>query len=441
MSINSNLAISTDEFSNFLDSAVSVFHVQESISDMLKNAGSIQLSESDAWQLKSGQTYHIVRNQSAVIAFRPGLLPPSESGFRVVGAHTDSPALKLKLHSPESIPDSGYSCLSIEVYGSPLLYTWFDRSLGIAGRIVRRVSEDRTEVSLVSLPDAGAIIPSLAIHLNREVNDGFKFNAHENMRVLLSGNSGNNSVETLKELIAKEISRDSLTVKPEDILEADLYLFDPQPASTGGLDGSLLSSGKIDNVAGCYSNVKAFLGAEPTRSTQVAAFFDVEEIGSKTSFGADSGFLTGILHRISLAVSKGDYEAPFRAISLSRCVSNDGAHAVHPNYPQKHDGQYKPVLNGGPVVKLSASYRYATTAPLAQEFIDICSSNKIPLQFLANRADVPAGSTIGPFTNSHTQIACIDVGLPMLSMHSIRETTGSDDIGYLTKAMQAFLQS
>ncbi|MFW5800811.1 MAG: M18 family aminopeptidase [Spirochaeta sp.] len=430
---------------DFLNNGVTPFHVQQRVCSMLQSAGGTHLHEADAWNLTPGALYYIQRNDSSVIAFRCGKRPPAESGFRIVGAHTDSPSLKIKFSArkpPSTRPES--HVIPVEVYGAPLLYTWLDRSLGIAGRVMVTLPSGRISSRIVNLPHAGVVIPSLAIHMDRNVNEAFSPNPHQHLPVLISSSSHNeykDPRELVRIAIASALHTAEAPVHAGDVQEADLFLYDAQSAEIGGIDDSLLVSGRIDNLAGCFTTLEAFLSAEPAEYTQVAVLFDVEEIGSRTAFGADSGYLSGVLQRVALVTSGYDSEAWHRSISLSRCVSNDGAHAVHPTRPEKHDADFSPVLNGGPIIKLSASYRYATTAVTAQEFRAICESLEHPYQYLTNRADIPAGSTIGPFTNAHTQIPTVDVGIPMLAMHSIRETAGIQDIHMLLEVLTRFYSS
>lgn len=422
-------------FTEFIDSAVSVYHTQELIAATLRDNGAIKLAEGDSWRLQKGQLYYVARNQSSIIAFRTGTDAPAEAGFKIAGAHTDSPGLKLKLHGGLFDDNRQSDTLPVEIYGSPLLYTWMDRTLSLAGRVV--VHSDKTpnalQSYLIHLPDAGLIVPSLAIHLNRDANKSFSLNPHEHMQAV----SGVKSECLMDYILANaNIQLDN----PKHSLEADIFLYDSQPAALGGLDASFVHSGRIDNIAGCYTNLDAFLQADTNYHTQVLACFDAEEIGSRTYGGANSGFLTSILQRICFQDNP-HIEQWYRAASRSLCISNDGAHAVHPNYADKHDKRYRPVINNGPVIKLSASQRYASTAWTAQYIKNLCARAKSTYQFLINRADIPAGSTIGPFTHTQTQIPTVDIGIPMLAMHSIRETAGLQDIENLTQIIRCFYSS
>ncbi|AFG37540.1 M18 family aminopeptidase [Spirochaeta africana] len=420
----------------FLDSAATPYHVQRQLASRLQQQGAVQLSETDEWDLSPGQLYFLTRNESAVIVFRTGRQPPSRHGFRIIGAHTDSPALKLKLSATASShsKDIGLPTVPVEVYGAPLLYTWFDRSLGIAGRIT---TTDGAGIStqIVTLPHAGAVVPSLAIHLDRTVNDGFAPNPHSHMRAVL-GSALPAGVGSPGELVARAIGCTDDWPLPEH----ELFLYDPQPAVITGLDSGLIQSGRIDNAAGCYTTIEALLNSPVGDHTQVGVFFDAEEIGSRTTAGADSGFLVSVLQRIVAIIEPHEPQAWFRAAAASRMVSNDGAHAVHPSRPERHDSDFSPRLNGGPVIKLSAAYRYASTGITAREFRSLAESAGVACQYLVNRADIPAGSTIGPFAAAQTGIPTVDVGLPMLAMHSIRETAGLADIEALTRVLQAFLK-
>ena len=384
---------------SFLDKSPTAFHAASNIEKKLKAAGFKEVEEENAWKFKAGDKAFVKRNDSSVIAFVVGTEKPFKTGFKIAGAHTDSPLLKLKAEGEGK--SAGSVRVATEVYGGPLLTTWFDRDLGIAGRVMAKKA-GKYQPKLVFIDKPAAIVPSLAIHLNREANKGFEFNRQNHFQVILSSDSKAKNV--LKSIIADKINE-----KPENIHSMDVFAVDLQKGSFTGLDDELLSSGRLDNLQMCHAILESFLTVEKPRSTTVAAFYDNEEIGSKTPMGADSNFMLSTLQRIVAVTSNGkdDY---YRAISNSFLISADGAHAHHPNFPEKHDPAYAPVLNKGPVIKMSATFRYATTSETSAEFERICEKAGVPFQKMANRSDVPSGSTIGPMSTATLGIKGIDIG-------------------------------
>ncbi len=413
---------------SFIDNSPTAFHASAVLKERLKKAGFKELKEDESWSLTEGEGYFIERNNSAIAAFRMGKKAPWESGFRIAGAHTDSPALKVKPLS-ESV-QKGMAKVGVEVYGGPIVGTWLDRDLSIAGRVMVKNGDEMKSV-LVDFKKPVATVPNLAIHMNREVNKGFEYNKQTHLPAIL-GAAKEDEKEILKGMMAKQ-----LDVDPSDIGEYDLYLYDVQPGTLLGRDEEYVCIGRIDNLAMCHSVVQALIDSKPSDATQIGMFFDNEEIGSRTLQGADSTFTRGLLERI-VAVEGGKGDDIFRAIAKSFLVSADGAHAFHPNFPDKHDAGYAPVLNGGPVIKISANYRYATTAESASVFEEMCKKHDIPCQKMINRSDMPSGSTIGPMSSAHLSMKAVDVGNPMLAMHSVRETAGVMDHYYMTKVITSF---
>jgi aspartyl aminopeptidase len=412
---------------NFIDSSPTAFHAAQNIETTLKNKGFKELPEDISWKIKKDGKYFVKRNDSSVIAFIIGTKTPAQSGFHIAGAHTDSPLLKIKTETENK--SAGVVRVATETYGGPLINTWFDRDLGIAGKVM--VKTDKGYVSkLINIKKPLAIIPSLAIHLNREANKGFEFNPQNHLQAVISNDSEGKNI--LKSLIAKEIK-----TKEENIGEMDVFFYDLQKGSFIGTNEELFSSGRIDNLQMCHAILEALLNTAKCERTVVAAFYDNEEIGSKTLMGADSNFTRSILERITLLQGDGkdDY---YRAISKSFLVSADGAHAQHPSFPEKHDPGYVPKLNKGPVIKLSASFRYATTAESSSYFTQLCEKSEVPFQKMANRSDVPSGSTIGPMSSASLGIKAVDIGNAMWGMHSVRETAGTLDHWYMTKVLTTF---
>jgi len=420
----------------FIDnSPVSYFAVKNMICELQDN-GYQALNEGDKWELETGGKYYIQRNESALIAFQLGGQPPWQSGFNIIGAHTDSPHLKLKNESLSK--SAGCLKVSVETYGGGINSTWLDRDLSLAGRISVN-TENGVESRLIDFKNAIGFIPNLSIHLNRDVNSGFEYNKQKHLEVVLFANEKDVDLKTyLKEIIAVEAK-----VEIDSILEMDLFFYDTQKGALIGLDKTIISTARLDNLAMCHSIQHALLnhnkelnnkGAE---QTNIAAFFDNEEIGSRTLMGADSNYLSSLLDRIIFSLG-GDLEDNFRAKHKSFLISADGAHALHPNFTEKHDKAYAPLLNKGPVIKISANFRYATTAETAGKFINLCNKVDVPYQKMANRSDLPSGSTIGPTTSAILGINTIDVGNPMLAMHSIRESQGLLDHYYMTKVLTEF---
>ncbi|MCP4325211.1 MAG: M18 family aminopeptidase [Psychromonas sp.] len=415
---------------SFIDNSPVSYFAVENIINTLQSEGYQPLDEGDKWQLQAGQKYYIQRNNSALLAFQVGSEKPWQTGFNLAGAHTDSPYLKLK---NESLTKSA-GCLkvSIETYGGAINSTWLDRDLSLAGRIALKTEQGIT-TKLVDFKDAIGSIPNLAIHLNREANTGFEYNKQTHLPVILHASDIEIDEKTyLKELVATQAG-----VQANDILEMDLYFYDTQKGALIGLDKDIIATGRLDNLAMCHCIYKSLLSDSAPKQTNIAAFFDNEEIGSKTLMGADSNFLNSALERICFALS-GDQEDCLRAKHKSFLISADGAHALHPNYTDKHDKAYAPLLNKGPVIKLSANFRYATTAESAATFINLCEQVNVPYQKMANRSDLPSGSTIGPTSSAQLGINTIDVGNPMLAMHSIRESQGYLDHYYMYQVLQQF---
>ena len=415
-----------EELLNFISRCPTAYHTSSTVKNKLQEAGFEALSEKSAWNLIPGKGYYVERNGSALAAFVSGNASAA-SGFLIAGAHTDSPGFKIKnLSETKTL---GVTRLFVEKYGGPIISTWLDRDLSIAG-VVRLRSEPSENFRLVDIKHPSAIIPNLAIHLNREINKGFQYNVQTHLPVIISASESGGQV--LNNMIAGEIG-----CPVEDLGYSDLYLYDSQAGCLSGFEEDLLVAGRIENLAGCHAVLDALISAERPEKTIVGIFFDNEEAGSRSLQGADSNFLPDILDRITI-VGGGTEEDRFRARASSFMVSVDGAHAVHPGYAEKHDSNYSPRLNGGPVIKMNADFRYATTSETASIFERLCRGADVPCQHFAMRSDLPCGSTIGPLTSSLTGIKTVDVGIPMLSMHSIRETTGVSDQYYMIRALKEF---
>ncbi|MGI6394667.1 MAG: M18 family aminopeptidase [bacterium] len=412
---------------DFIYESPTAFHAAENIEKKLKSKGFSELKESESWKISSGDKFFVKRNDSSIIAFVIGKEKPVKTGFRIAGAHTDSPLLKIKEEGENRSASS--IRVTTETYGGPLIYTWLDRDLGIAGRVVVK-SKNGIKSKLININRPVAVIPSLAIHMNREANKGFEFNPQNHLQVVLTADSLSKNV--LKGLVAKELKE-----KEENIKGMDVFVYDLQKGVFTGQNSEFISCGRLDNLQMCHAVLESFLSVDKPDVTTVAAFYDNEEIGSKTLMGADSSFMRSILERI-VALSSSGKDDLFRALSKSFFISADGAHAHHPNFPEKHDPAYAPLINRGPVIKLSATFRYATTAESSTEFEEICFKAGVPCQKIANRSDVPSGSTIGPMSSASLGIKTVDIGNAMWAMHSIRETAGTLDHSYMIKALSCF---
>ncbi|MBN1433505.1 M18 family aminopeptidase [Candidatus Fermentibacterales bacterium] len=422
---------------DFLDGSPTPAHAVELARSYLISAGFEELSEREVWTVEPGMRLFCTRGGTSIVACLAGELPPSRTGFRVIAAHTDFPCLRLKPKAAQAL--SGYSVLRAEVYGSPILATWFDRDLGLAGRLWLRAPDSGGGPGMQELLfSTGALcrIPSLAIHLDRQVNEeGFKFNREDNMLPVCGVGQED---PDLTGMIAE-----SAGVDPERVAAFAADLYDVQPAATGGRCGELLLSGRLDNLAMCHCGLRAIESCPPGLHTCVLALFDSEEVGSRTSAGAFSNFLSSILERLAVPTTgkeqgmTGSRQDLFVALSRSMILSADAAHALHPGFGDRHDSSHRPVLNSGPVLKVNASMRYSTTAATAGYLRQCAGVAGVPVQDLVMRNDRPCGSTIGPILSSALGAASIDVGNPILSMHSVRETGGTADHEMMIRLMEA----
>jgi aspartyl aminopeptidase len=413
---------------DFIDASPTAWHAVDNIAAALEAAGALRLDERESWRLEPGRSYFAARSGSALIAFRVGLRPPAEEGFALVGAHTDSPALKVRLE--KSLYGRGMERSPVELYGGPIVSTWLDRPLSLAGRVALSVGEGRAATRLVNFGRPVGVIPNLAIHLNRDINKGFEYNPQNQLPVLLSSSgrdqpkaeaSGAAEASALARLVASELG-----VEAAAILGADLFFVDAQKMTQFGPSGELLNGYRLDDLLGCHAVLEAFLQSAPAPHGQVALFLDNEEIGSRSIQGADSSFLRDILGRIA-ALQGTTTEGFYRALASSFMVSVDVAQAYHGSYAEKFDERFAPLLNAGPAVKVNANMRYATDAAAEARFRLVCAEAGVPCQKYMSRADIAPGSTIGPLSSSLVGIRTVDIGAPLLSMHSIRETAGAAD--------------
>lgn len=421
------------DFMAFLDASPTPYHAAREVGARLARAGFGLLEEGAGWKLDPGARGYVLRG-GTLVAFVMGTTPPWESGFVVLGAHTDSPNLRLK-PSPE-LSQAGYRQAAIEVYGGVLFTTWLDRDLGLAGRVA--LAGGRHE--LVRLGGAPFRIPNLAIHLNRDVNkEGLVVNPQNHLAPIWGLEStGPGSV---LELVAASLSATPAAgAKAADIVGFDLCFFDAQGATLAGAGGELIASARLDNLGSCHPITGALLDAgEAGATTRVIALHDHEEVGSQSSSGARSRLLESLLGRLVTAYADAPADALPRALARSLFVSSDMAHAVHPNYPDKHDKLHRPLLGGGPVVKVNVSQSYATDAVAQGAFAEACRAEGVTPQFFVSRNDQPCGSTIGPITAARLGMRSLDIGNPMLAMHSCRETAGTADPGTMRRVLRRIL--
>lgn len=421
------------ELIDFIYESPTSFHAVNSIKKILDSYDFTQLREEDRWELKKGGRYYVVKNHSALTAFVVGNGKVEEKGFRIIGAHTDSPTFRIK-PAAEMTAENHYVKLNTETYGGPILSTWMDRPLSVAGRVAIK-SDDLFSpvIKLVNIRKPIMIIPNLAIHMNRDVNSGVELNKQKDMLPLMALiNDEMEKDNYLLNTIAKEAD-----VKPSDIIDFDLFLYEFEKGTIMGLNDEFISSPRLDDLSMVHAGITAIAKPSESDSTNVMVCFDNEEVGSTTKQGADSQLLSNILERIVLSM-EGDREDFFRAISKSFMISADLAHAVHPNVGEKHDPQNRPLINKGPAIKVSANMKYTTDSNSSSIYAQICSNANIPYQWFVNRSDERGGSTIGPISSSHLDIKCVDMGTPILAMHSVRELGGVLDHTYVTKSFEEF---
>ena len=425
-----NLAL---ELVDFLYDSPSACHGVKATQKILNENGFVEIKETDKWDLQAKGKYYVIKNDSALIAFEVGTGDIEETGFRLIGAHTDVPGFRIK-PNPQMISEGKYVKLNTEVYGGPILHTWYDRPLSIAGKVSLKGSSPlKPETRLVNINKPLLIIPSLAIHMNREVNEGYKINRQVDTLPLLG--LINDKLE--KEDYLMNIISEELQVNKEDILNFELGLYEYERGSLIGMNEELISSGRFDDLWMVFAGIKALVDSRENAATKVMICIDNEEIGSLTAEGANSTLLNNILERIALGLGK-DREGYYRTLANSIMISADLAHAVHPNLGDKHDPTNRPVLEGGPVLKIAASGSYSTDSFNGAVFAGVCEAAGVPFQKFVNRSDVRGGTTIGPVTAANLTIPVIDMGAPVLGMHSIRELASVKDNYYTVKAFTEF---
>lgn len=418
---------------DFIYESPTAFQTVNTVKNQLYNCGFVEVKETARWSLKKGGKYFVTKNDSAIAAFVVGKGDIEEDGFKIIGAHTDSPTFRIK-PAPEMTSENSYIRLNTEIYGGPIVSTWLDRPLAVAGRVALR-SENilYPETRLVNIRKPILIIPNLAIHMNREINKGIELNAQRDTLPLLA--HVNESLEKgnlLLNAIAEE-----LAVAVSSIIDFDLYLYEYEKGSIIGLHNEFISSGRLDDLAMVHAGIEALCKVEAVAATNVMVAFDNEEVGSRTKQGGDSPFLATVLERILISQGKGR-EDFFRALAKSFMISADLAHAVHPNMGEKHDPVNRPILNKGPVIKISASQSYTTDSHSDAVYEEICKKAGVPVQKFVNRSDLAGGSTIGPISSTQLPIRSVDMGTPILAMHSVRELGGVLDHSYVTASFEEF---
>ncbi|AWI07124.1 M18 family aminopeptidase [Clostridium drakei] len=423
----------SQELIDFIYESPTAFHVVHNLKKLLSNYGFIELKEEDSWNLKKCGKYFVQKNNSALTAFVVGKGDLERDGFKIIGAHTDSPGFKIKPNADIEV-EGEYVKLNTEVYGGPIINTWLDRPLSLAGRVmIKSKNPFCPEERLLNVKKPILIIPNLAIHMNRNINSGIELNRQKDILPLLS--MVNEKFEKGKYMI-RVISQE-LEVKEEDILDFDLFLYDTEKGCIMGLNDEFISSARLDDLIMVHSGIKALVNTEVGNSTNIMVCFDNEEVGSTTKQGADSPMLSIILERIALSLlkSREDY---YRALAKSFIISCDLGHALHPNYAEKSDPVNRPIINKGPIIKSSASQSYTSDAVSSAVYKNICSKAEVPVQIFVNRSDEKGGSTIGPISSSHVNINSVDMGLAILSMHSVRELAGVKDYIYAIKSFEEF---
>ncbi|MBA1187482.1 M18 family aminopeptidase [Pseudomonas entomophila] len=415
---------------DFLKASPTPFHATASIAQRLEAAGYRRLDERERWTTVPGGRYYVTRNDSSIIALQLGKQSPLESGMRLVGAHTDSPCLRVK-PQPE-LQRHGFLQLGVEVYGGALLAPWFDRDLSLAGRVTFR-RDGKVESQLVDFKLPIAVIPNLAIHLNRTANEGWPINAQHELPPILAQVAGDERVD-FRALLTEQLAREH-ELNADVVLDYELSFYDTQEAAQIGLHGEFIAGARLDNLLSCFAGVQALLAAD-SDETCVLVCTDHEEVGSCSACGADGPMLEQTLQRLLPG-----HDEYVRCIQRSLLISADNAHGVHPNYADKHDGNHGPKLNAGPVIKVNSNQRYATNSETAGFFRHLCMAEEVPVQSFVVRSDMGCGSTIGPITAGHLGVRTVDIGLPTFAMHSIRELCGSHDLAHLVKVLTAFYRS
>lgn len=437
------LAEFNQELLGFLEKSPTPFHATQQMAAVLERSGFKALDETEAWSLNPAGAYYCTRNDSSLIAFRWGeqsqLL---EQGLPMVGAHTDSPCLKVK-PQPDTV-NQGVAQLGVEVYGGALLNPWFDRDLSLAGRVQGLSASGTLVQELLNVTRPIAFIPSLAIHLDRQANKERTINPQLHLPAIWSLVSApgadkkhESSPETgFRDFLLHELQQQGADI--QEVLDCEMLLYDSHKPSIIGLNDEFIASARLDNLLSCFIALKALVSSDVStkRPPSLIVCTDHEEVGSASACGAQGPFLQDVLKRLLP-----EPEARIRILQRSMMISADNAHGVHPNYADRHDDQHSPKLNQGPVIKINANQRYATTSETSAKFRQLCSQAQVPVQTFVTRSDLGCGSTIGPITASQLGVATLDVGVPQWGMHSCREICGSQDPYSLYEVLKAFFSN
>ena len=416
------------ELFDFIQQSPSCFHVIENVKKQLTEQGFEELCENKNWQIKEGGKYFVTRNLSSVIAFK---VPTKDfKSFHIVASHSDSPTFKIKDH-PEQMVKGKYVQLNTERYGGMIYSTWFDRPLSIAGRALVK-TETGVATKLLNIDRDLLVIPNLAVHMDRTVNDGMKYNPQVNL-LPLYGDAA--SKDTFNKLVAEACG-----TAEENIISTDLFLYNRTAPTVWGAHNEYMSCAKLDDLECAFSSLKAFLKGENSQSVSVCAIFDNEEVGSSTKQGANSTFMYDILQRINANLGRTE-EQYHTAVASSFMLSADNAHALHPNHPAISDPTNPVYLNEGIVIKHNANQKYTTDAVSSAIFQKMCEEKNVPYQHFVNRSDVAGGSTLGNIANTHVSLNTVDIGMAQLAMHSSYETAGVLDLDYMIAGMEAFYNS
>lgn len=416
---------------DFLRRSPTPFHAVENMTAQLRQAGFQPLLEADSWQLQRGGRYYVVRNDSSLVAFVLGSEDPVATGLRMAGAHTDSPCLKVK-PNPE-LNRCGYFQLGVEVYGGALLNPWFDRDLSLAGRVTYVDGSGSLTSALLDFGEPVAVIPSLAIHLDRDVNNNRSINAQQHLPLVLAGAAAGSPLD-FRALLLTRLQRQCPDATA--VLDYEICCYDTQPAALVGLHQEFITGARLDNLLSCFIGLRALLAASAVENRARGAMLvctDHEEVGSASIAGAQGTLMQAVARRIA-----GSHENFVRMIDRSAMVSCDNAHGIHPNFADRHDGNHGPLLNQGPVIKVNANQRYATNSETAALFRHVCQQVDVPVQSFVVRSDMACGSTIGPISATELGVRTVDVGIPQWAMHSVREMAGTRDCDYLLRALSRF---
>ncbi len=419
---------------DFIDKSPNQYYCVQNSAKLLKENGFKELKEQDSWKLNKGDKFYVIRHDSSIIAGIAGEKNVADAGVRMIGSHTDSPGFKLK---PKSVKlTENYVQLGVEVYGGPLFSTWTDRELGFSGKVILADENNYYRKEFVNFEEPLLVIPQLAIHYNREANSAFKLNPQIHMLPVMTLSEEKVSDELIKNLVARK-----LRVEPKEIVNYELYLYPLQKGAIVGFNRDFVMSARLDNQSMVHASIQALINSkEKCDLTRVVACYDNEEVGSSTTNGGNSSFTKDFLKRLNLCFG-GSEEDYYRMIAKSYYMSSDGAHAVHPNYPEKFDNLNKVYVNKGPVIKINASTSYASSVESGAFYQIICDKANVPYQKFVNRSDIRGGGTIGSMIATKIGIRTVDVGNAMMAMHSARELCGIDDHWYMYQSMISFLDN